>query len=239
MAKRSAPPPPAGPRTSTSRDVQEITANVERGFLNTHTQISQSGSQLFKLGAQVTGLAKLLVEKGVLSATEVDEAIDQAAAELKDAAPGFKFALLSGRPDKYKVVSPEVDCAARVKHCKSACCGLDVVLSPQDVEEGAVRWDLAYPYQIRHSPQDGYCCHLKRDTGGCEIYDKRPYMCRTYSCANDKRIWLDFDKMIPNKESLAQLFSRPDEMRLTARDQKDESEVPPPADAAGPGDAGK
>jgi Fe-S-cluster containining protein len=237
-------PPPAGPRTSTSRDVQEIAANVERGFLNTHTQLSQSGSEVLKVAAQITGLARLLVDKGVLSAEEVDASIGKAAEELKQQPTGLRFALLSGRPDKYKVVSPEVDCAARVKHCKSACCGLDVVLSPQDVEEGVVRWDLAYPYQIRHSKQDGYCCHMKRDTGFCEVYEKRPYICRTYSCANDKRIWLDFDKMIPNTESLARLFSRPDEMHLTARDMNVEISVPSassvePADATAASDTDK
>ena len=37
--------------------------------------------------------------------------------------------------------------------------------------------------------------------------ERRPYVCRSYSCAEDKRIWLDFEKMIPNEETLAALWS--------------------------------
>ena len=31
----------------------------------------------------------------------------------------------------------------------------------------------------------------------CQVHAYRPYVCRAYDCRNDKRIWLDFDQMIP------------------------------------------
>lgn len=213
----AAAPPGAAP-TSTSLSVGELAANIERGFLGTHTQLSQSYGELFQLSARLTGLAELLVEKGVLQAADLQGAVEKASAALQNSefGKGLKFALLSGRPDKYSVVPTQVNCAERLRHCQSACCSLDVVLSPQDVEEGAVRWDLAQPYHLRRS-SDGYCCHLQRDSGGCEVYERRPYVCRSYSCAQDRRIWLDFENMIPNEETLAALRARRDQPRLIAR----------------------
>jgi Fe-S-cluster containining protein len=223
----SAPPAAA----STALDVGELAENVERGFLASHTQLSQSFGELFQLSARLTGLAELLVEKGVLQAAEIQRAVDKAAAQLQhsELGNGLKFALLSGRPDKYQVVPTAMNCADRLPYCQSACCSLDVVLSPQDVEEGAVRWDLAHPYHLRRSG-DGYCCHLQRDSGGCEVYERRPYVCRSYSCANDKRIWLDFENMIPNGETMTALRVRRDQPRLIARNVGPADAAPPRAD---------
>ncbi len=224
------------PADSPSLRVEDLAANVERGFLGTHTQLSQSYGEIFQLTARLTGLAALLVEKGVLEAAEIHGAVEKAAAQLQESqvGTGLKFALLPERPDKYQVVPTPMNCAERLPYCQSACCSLDVVLSTQDVEEGAVRWDLAHPYQLRRS-RDGYCCHLQRETGGCEVYERRPYVCRSYSCANDKRIWLDFDKMIPNEETMTALRLRRDQPRLIARNvgPADATPAAPPrADAA-------
>lgn len=216
--EQSTGPASAAAPAATSLHVRELAENIERGFLGTHTQLSQSFGELFQLTARLTGLAALLVEKGILQAAEVQAAVEQASAQLQSSefGRGLKFALLSGRPDKYQVTPALVNCAERLPYCRSACCSLDVVLSPQDVEEGAVRWDLGQPYHLRRSA-DGYCCHLQRDSGGCEVYAQRPYVCRSYSCAEDKRIWLDFEKMIPNEETLAALRARRDQPRLIAR----------------------
>lgn len=220
---------------STSLSVGELAQNVERGFLGTHTQLSQSFGELFQLTARLTGLAELLVEKGVLQAAEIQGAVEKASAQLQrsEFGRGLSFALLSGRPDKYHVAPAQVNCAERLPYCRSACCSLDVVLSPQDVEEGAVRWDLGHPYQLRRSG-DGYCCHLQRGSGGCEVYDRRPYVCRSYSCADDKRIWLDFEKMIPNDETLAALQARRDQPRLIARNAGPADGFSPRADPEKP-----
>ena len=37
-----------------------------------------------------------------------------------------------------------------------------------------------------------------RCTRGCTIYRQRPVPCRGYDCREDARIWLDFEKCIPN-----------------------------------------
>jgi Fe-S-cluster containining protein len=221
----------AAASTSTSLNVGELAENIERGFLGTHTQLSHSYGELFQLTARLTGLAELLVEKGVLQAAEIQGAVEKASTELQntDFGKGLKFALLSGRPDKYQVQPTQVNCAERLPYCQSACCSLDVVLSPQDVEEGAVRWDLAHPYHLRRSG-DGYCCHLQRDSGGCEVYERRPYVCRSYSCVDDKRIWLDFEKMIPNEETLTALRARRDQPRLIARNVGSPDAFQPQAD---------
>ena len=96
----------------------------------------------------------------------------------------------------------EVDCDARMHVCKAVCCTLPFPLSAEEVEAGDVRWDLGHPYVIRQSAE-GYCVHNDRTTGGCDVYDKRPGVCRGYSCAEDTRIWADFDNMVLNEEFLS------------------------------------
>jgi Fe-S-cluster containining protein len=98
-------------------------------------------------------------------------------------------------------VEVEVDCDARMHICKAACCSLPFPLSADEVEAGKVKWDLGHPYVIRHS-EAGYCVHNERSTGGCDVYDHRPGVCRGYSCAEDDRIWLDFDNMVLNEDFL-------------------------------------
>ena len=99
--------------------------------------------------------------------------------------------------DKYAITElPDIDCEARFPLCHARCCTLDFALSIQDLDERVVRWDYARPYHIRHRSDD-YCCHNDPATGGCTVYQNRPAICRTYSCREDKRIWIDFDKRIP------------------------------------------
>jgi Fe-S-cluster containining protein len=100
--------------------------------------------------------------------------------------------------DKYDVVEPEIDCAARIHICKGRCCKMYFSLSRQDLREHVVQWDHANPYFIRHGA-DGFCVHSSKETRFCTVYENRPAICRAYSCKNDKRIWKDFDKMIPQE----------------------------------------
>jgi Fe-S-cluster containining protein len=57
---------------------------------------------------------------------------------------------------------------------------------------------------------DGYCVHIDKTTCKCRIWKKRPVPCRGFDCRNDKRIWLDFEKMVINPE-LPEVFERKDE----------------------------
>ena len=99
--------------------------------------------------------------------------------------------------DKYNFPhAAEIDCPSRVHLCKAACCRLPFALSKQDVREGIVHWDFGQPYLIEHA--DGYCTHMNHDACACTIYDNRPAPCRGFDCHDDARIWLDFERMIPN-----------------------------------------
>ena len=66
------------------------------------------------------------------------------------------------------------------------------------MEEGHVRWDLGRPYEIRQE-RDGSCTHQDRGSGACSIYEHRPGICRSYSCAHDERIWSDFEGRVLNQ----------------------------------------
>jgi Fe-S-cluster containining protein len=93
----------------------------------------------------------------------------------------------------------EVNCAERMHICHAVCCKLSFALTPGEVESGKVRWDLGFPYFIRHGT-NSYCTHNDTATGSCNVYADRPGVCRRYSCANDPRIWKDFDNMVLNEE---------------------------------------
>ena len=93
----------------------------------------------------------------------------------------------------------EVNCAERMPTCHAVCCKLGFALTPPEVESGKVKWDLGFPYMIRHEV-NGYCSHNDTTTGRCSIYADRPSLCRRYSCAGDTRIWKDFEAMELNEE---------------------------------------
>ncbi|HEU0086914.1 MAG TPA: YkgJ family cysteine cluster protein [Pseudonocardiaceae bacterium] len=93
----------------------------------------------------------------------------------------------------------EVNCAERMPICHAVCCKLGFALTPPEVEAGKVKWDLGFPYMIRHET-NGYCSHNDTTTGRCSIYADRPSLCRRYSCAGDTRIWKDFEAMELNEE---------------------------------------
>lgn len=95
-----------------------------------------------------------------------------------------------------------VDCDARMQICQAVCCKLDFALTREEVLAGQVRWDLARPFFVGRATS-GYCVHNDRRTGGCTVYADRPSICRRWSCANDARIWKDFDHLELNVEWLS------------------------------------
>jgi hypothetical protein len=101
--------------------------------------------------------------------------------------------------DKYAsdTVPVEIDCAARLPLCHAACCRLRVPLTRQDLDEGVVQWDADRPY-LNRQRADGYCVHCDPVGHRCHVYERRPGLCRTYDCRNDRRIWIDFEGRIPN-----------------------------------------
>ena len=47
---------------------------------------------------------------------------------------------------------------------------------------------------------DGYCVHCDPEAKHCIVYKQRPFICRGYSCSQDKRIWQDFENRVVNPD---------------------------------------
>ena len=108
---------------------------------------------------------------------------------------GIKLRLATAE-DKYTVENSEVDCGARIPLCGARCCGFEVTLSRQDLEEKKLGFNIDQPYTLPKDPRTKQCVH-KQENGFCGVYEIRPAICRTYDCKNDIRIWLDFENRIP------------------------------------------
>lgn len=149
---------------------------------------------LVSLQAQLDALINLMVGREMLSAGHRRH-LDTVAGRA-EAGPR-RSVRLREYIDKYDMNHGEfVDCADRIPICKARCCRFTVLLSQQDLEEGKVRWDLENPYVLLRDTGDGRCVYQDRGTGFCGNYEHRPAQCRQYSCKDDKRIWLDFEKKI-------------------------------------------
>ena len=107
------------------------------------------------------------------------------------------------RVDPESAPAAEVDCATRLPVCHAVCCRLRFALTVEEIESGPLKWDLGRPYYNRHG-SDGYCHRCESGTHACTIYDDRPAVCRSYSCANDPRIWTDFEAMELNEVWIAE-----------------------------------
>jgi len=100
--------------------------------------------------------------------------------------------------DKYDedVACAPIDCEARMHLCHGRCCGFEIRLSKQDLREGKLEWQIEKPYYLARD-RTGYCVYQNKDSGLCGNYEHRPATCRRYDCREDKRVWIDFEKMIP------------------------------------------
>ena len=196
----------------------EVERQMRHASFFVQASLEQHGKLTSKLDVYVTSLIELLLDRGVLDAEDLARAVDanrdeqgaeaRARFESDGAMPAWPTVMVRqdepvdpAAPDQ-ATDEVEVDCAARMHVCKAVCCSLPFPLSAAEVEAGDVRWDLGHPYVIRQTAE-GYCVHNDRSTGGCEVYDNRPGVCRGYSCAHDERIWSDFDNMVLNEEYLS------------------------------------
>ena len=182
-------------------DLDRLGRQVERGSLFTHTALGRGFVRLRELESFVYGLIDVLLARDLVSQEELAGAVASVRRQLDEAGeipePGLAL-----RVDERAAAAPvPVDCAARMHVCHAVCCKLDFPLSAPEVEAAKVKWDLGRPYLIRHE-SDGLCTHNERGTGRCGIYNDRPLPCRRYTCANDERIWEDFENMKLNTEWL-------------------------------------
>jgi Fe-S-cluster containining protein len=205
-ASSEQPPAPNGsvatagvPRNSA---VVQLERQVERGSFFTHTALGRNALRLSEVESFAYGIIDVLVAKGIVSVEEMGTAAQNIRQELIETGEAIDVgvALRVESDDAADQPPVEVDCAARMHVCHAVCCRLDFALSQSEIEAGNIKWDLGRPYFIRHEA-NGCCAHIaNQETGGCNVYANRPAVCRGYSCANDKRIWKDFEKMEINDE---------------------------------------
>ena len=175
--------------------LNELERQVEGGNLFAHSTLTEHATRINEAAAIVNGLVGLLVQRGLIEGEELLAAVDSVR-ERTERAGHHAHVGIAVRVER-DVEEPDIDCEARLPICKAACCRLHFALSVEEVERGGpLRWELGHPYFNRHNA-DGYC-HQWDD--GCGIYDERPSVCRSYTCAGDDRIWKDFDAMELNHE---------------------------------------
>lgn len=152
---------------------------VSVGFGFCHNEINTLARQLVAASTQVSALASILTERGLLTNDELET---QQAEERKRLMSvlnreDFGVAISEEFPDKYDIPAdklPKIDCEARLPLCGAACCSMRFALSTQDLDEGVVRWEYGQPYLIRHDNAVGRCVHQDPDDFHCGVYEKRP-----------------------------------------------------------------
>jgi hypothetical protein len=198
--------PPKDQR-NTSNISPDLRQEVAQGLLYTHSRLNATTTKTLEAASFLYALIELLSERGLIAVEELDERKrdvgQRLAKQFSD--QGMGAMLQDPEYDKYTFQGGvKIDCENRLHLCKAACCRLPFALSKQDVREGIVRWNLGQPYLIDQG-NDGYCVHLQRASCRCGIYEQRPVPCRGYDCRHDQRIWLDFERKLPNPD-----LTRPD-----------------------------
>ncbi len=172
--------------------------DLDDGLRFLHAMGMQTKGELFDAQAKLYALVEELVAAGKIDLM----AFEDRRARIRERELGRQATLayvqLGDIPDKYKLSPlPDIDCESLLPICHARCCNLIFPLSPQDLDEHVVEWDYRQPYRIRHNAK-GSCVHVDGETHQCTVYEKRPGHCRTYDCREDKRIWKDWEKKIPN-----------------------------------------
>jgi Fe-S-cluster containining protein len=194
-------------------DQYELEGQVEAGALFAHSALSAQAERINRLEAFVYGLADTLLEGGQVSEAQLRASSAAVAAELQDKNERLSAGVVLRIDADPPPADAVVDCAARIHICRAVCCRLSFALSAPEIEGGRVKWELGKPYYARRD-KDGCCVHLDEHQR-CGIHQDRPRVCRSYSCANDERIWKDFGHMVLNEEWIEQNL-RPETRRLVA-----------------------
>ena len=187
-------------KNKSTPDENSIERQIVRGNLFTHSSIGRQAERINEIESFLYGFIDVMIKKGLLQEEELANAADEVQKEMVEKGE-LSHAGIGIRIDKPKEALDlvPVNCSERIHICKAICCKLNFALSVEEIESGKVKWDLGQPYFIRHE-KHGYCSHLDLDKKCCSIYNDRPSVCKKYSCANDQRIWKDFEKMELNTE---------------------------------------
>lgn len=192
-------------KTIKEQDLARVERQIERGNLFTHTIVSQNADRIHETESFLYGVIDVLIKKGILTQDEVMKGAAKVRQEMEEKGqtigPGIALRI-EGDSTKQDDSVP-INCSERLHICRAVCCRLHFALTAEEVESGQIKWDLGEPYYIRHE-RTGCCHHLDPNSRVCSVYENRPGVCRQYSCAQDGRIWKDFEKMILNEEWIKQ-----------------------------------
>lgn len=206
-----------------AKDDLEWQEQIERGSLFTHTALSRQSARLNEIESFLYGIIDILTKKGITPPEELQKAVEDVRKEMIEKGelsnPGIALRV-DGEEEEAFI---PVNCDERLHICKAVCCQLEFALSAPEVESGKVKWDLGRPYHIRRGT-NCYCAHLDQSNKKCTVYNHRPSVCKKYSCANDKRIWKDFEKMELNEEWIKENI-RENKMRFTGAPMFTEQQV--------------
>jgi hypothetical protein len=171
---------------------------LERGWRFAHILMTTTQIESRQGLAYARALGELLVEQGLVAPEALQERLGRVRNEMEDK-PTPRVVMFQGGDKHASENNVAIDCLERLPLCRARCCTYSFCLTEQDLDEGVARWDYGHPYWIRRR-EDRYCVHCDPETFRCEIFDYRPYICRVYDCRKDERIWIDFEKRIPNME---------------------------------------
>ncbi|HEU5003805.1 MAG TPA: YkgJ family cysteine cluster protein [Actinomycetota bacterium] len=216
-------------------DNRELERQLERSSMFTQASLQKVVAQITDTRDVLAELVAILRARGILEGADTDEKeeVIEATAPAPDLAPdlappdrrppGQRPSMEEGKVWRWPAIalgvdtdehSEPVNCAERLHICQAVCCRLTFALTGPEVDAGKVRWDLGFPYHIRHDDH-GTCVHNDPDGGGCTVYADRPGVCRRYSCAHDARIWTDFAAMELNHEWIEANLGRGERIRVS------------------------
>ncbi|GAB4063378.1 YkgJ family cysteine cluster protein [Uliginosibacterium sediminicola] len=70
----------------------------------------------------------------------------------------------------------EISCS----NCEACCCKLEVILMGEDAVPRHLTREDAWGGEVMRRLDDGWCVALDRDSMLCNIYERRPGVCRDY-----------------------------------------------------------
>ena len=177
-------------------------ADFERAIRSLNATHLHNRDALLQLAAQVVALTdevsrRLETDTGPSVAEAVAGQLRETLAQIRiNDLGGTRVALMISDTS----TTADIPCAELIPLCGGRCCRFLFALSTKELDEGVIRWDYGRPYIIRQRSSDGFCTHNEPTTKGCTVHDKRPGICRSYDCRNDKRVWIDYAKRIPQPE---------------------------------------